>query len=163
MELDRDVRQAIDRIMIGELIQMYGSHYDEGRMDEFDALFTDDAVLDFSPDPGYFPVPLAGKAMISEHMRARNAEVAAVAQRRHLTTNTIFEHLDGETARTESFLTVLSVAHGSNTPIINATGVYRDVFRKVDGRWLFAERKATLDAVVSRKESKSDAADSGQD
>ena len=24
--------EAVDRIMIGELIQMYGSHYDEGRM-----------------------------------------------------------------------------------------------------------------------------------
>ena len=152
MALDTEVQRAIDRIMIGELIQIYGSHYDEGRMDEFDRLFTDDAVLDFSPDPGYFPVPLIGKAMISEHMGARNAEVAAVAQRRHLTTNTIFEHIDDDTARTESFLTVLSVAHGSNQPIVNATGMYRDVFRKVDGRWLFAERRATLDAVVSRKE-----------
>lgn len=149
--MDTSARRAIDRLMIGEVIDMYGSHYDEGRMDQFAELFTDDAVLDFEPDPGYFPTPLAGKAMIAEHMGARNAEVAAIAQRRHLTTNTIFESLDDDTARTESFLTVLSVEHGSNAPIVNATGVYRDVFRKVDGRWLIAERKATLDAVRSRK------------
>ena len=130
---------------------MYGSHYDEGRMDAFSELFTDDAVLDFEPDPGYFPTPLVGKAMIAEHMGARNAAVAQEAQRRHLTTNTIFEHLDDSSARTESFLTVLSVEHGSNTPIVNATGVYRDAFRKVDGRWLLAERRATLDAVRSAK------------
>jgi alkylhydroperoxidase/carboxymuconolactone decarboxylase family protein YurZ len=152
LEFDIAARRAIDRLMIGEVIDMYGSHYDEGRMDEFVELFTDDAVLDFKPDPGYFPTPLIGKEMISEHMRARNSEVAAVAQRRHLSTNTVFEHLDDDSARTESFLTVLSVEHGSNAPIVNATGVYHDVFRKVDGRWLLAERKAELDAVRSRKE-----------
>lgn len=151
MSIDNETRRAIDRLLIGELIQKYGSHYDEGRLDDFVALFTDDAVLDFDPDPGYFPVPLVGRAMIAEHMGARYAEVSAVAQRRHLTTNTIFEHLDDDAAATESFLTVLSVEHGSNTPIVNATGIYRDKFRRVEGRWLFAERRARLDAVVSRK------------
>ena len=61
MEADEAARRAIDRLMIREVIDMYGSHYDEGRMDEFVALFTDDAVLDFVPDPGYFPTPLIGK------------------------------------------------------------------------------------------------------
>jgi hypothetical protein len=148
--------RALDRLLIKEAIDAYGSHYDEGRMDEFVELFTEDAVLDFSPDPGYFPTPLVGKEMISTHMRARNAEVAATAQRRHLTTNTLVTHLDDTTAHTESFLTVLSVEKGSNTPFVNATGVYRDVFHKVDGRWLLAERKATLDAVRSAKASSSE-------
>ena len=152
MTSDTTAQRAIDRLMIREVIDAYGSHYDQGRLDDFTALFTEDAILDFQPDPGYFPMPLVGRETIGDHMRARQAEVAAVAQRRHLATNVIFEHLDDSTARTESFVSVLSVNHGSNTPYINATGVYRDVFRKVDGTWLLAERRAQLDAVLSAKQ-----------
>ena len=151
MNTSEAATRALDRLLVREAIDAYGSHYDEGRMDEFEELFTEDAVLDFSPDPGYFPTPLVGREMISKHMRARQAEVAATSQRRHLTTNTLFTHLDDTTAHTESFLTVLAIDKGSNAPFVNATGVYRDVFRKVDGRWLLAERKATLDAVRSAK------------
>ena len=165
MDLDETARRALDRLMIREVIDSYGAHYDEQRMDDFDALFTDDAVLDFEPDPGYFPTPLVGKDMISLHMGERNAIVSKTAQRRHVTTNTSFQHLDDDTARTESFLTVLSVDHGGNAPVINATGVYRDVLHKVDGQWLIAERKATLDAVLSAKPQPvtSDKASAGDD
>lgn len=82
MDQETTARRALDRLMIREVIDSYGAHYDEQRMDEFEALFTDDAVLDFEPDPGFFPLPLVGKETIGRHMRERNAEVSKTAQRR---------------------------------------------------------------------------------
>lgn len=149
MNSEATATQALDRMLIREAVEAYGSHYDDQRMDEFAALFTKDAVLDFEPDPGYFPTPLVGREMIVRHMSERGAVVSATAQRRHLTTNTIFRDLTANSARTESFLAVLTVDHGGGVPLVNAMGVYHDLLHKVDGRWLIAERRTVIDAVRS--------------
>ena len=145
MDLETTARRTLDRLMIREVIDSYGAFYDAGRLDEFGALFAEDAVLDFEPDPGFFPLPVRGRDTIVSHMRERYAEIAGSAQRRHVTTNVVFEHLDDTEARTESFLTVISVEHGAAVPELRATGVYRDVFRKAGERWLITERRGILD------------------
>jgi alkylhydroperoxidase/carboxymuconolactone decarboxylase family protein YurZ len=138
--------EALDRLLIQELISSYGALYDDGHLDEFETLFAEDAVMHISPDPGFFPLPVVGRAAISEAMRGRHAVVSAEATRRHVTTNTIFHSLTADTAMTSSFLTVLSTPHGGASEL-RGTGVYRDRLVKQGGRWLFAERRLTLDGL----------------
>ena len=149
MDLETTARRTLDRLMIKEVIDSYGAFYDAGRLDEFAKLFAVDAVLDFDPDPGFFPLPARGRDTIVGHMRERYDEVAMTARRRHVTSNIVFEHLDDTSARTQSFLTVVSIEHGKSQPELRATGVYHDVFRKEDERWLIAERRGVLDVDLS--------------
>ena len=88
------ITEAIDRLLIRETIDSYGTLYDAGQLEEFAELFADDAQLTIEPDPGYFELPLVGRDVIKEKMGQRYAEVSVVAQRRHVTTNTIFKSLN---------------------------------------------------------------------
>ena len=135
--------------MIKEAIDSYGALYDAGRLDEFAELFAEDAVLDFDPDPGFFPLPARGRDTIVGHMTDRYEEVKKTARRRHVTSNVVFSHLDDYSAHTQSFLTVISVDHGATEPVLRATGVYHDVFRKTGDRWLIAERRGVLDVNLA--------------
>jgi len=152
--------EAIDRLLIRELIDSYGSLYDDGRLEEFGELFATDAQMTIDPDPGFFELPLVGRDDIREKMGERYAVVsAAAAQRRHVTTNTIFKSLSQTEASTESFGTILSAEKGGE-PELRATGVYYDTFTKVDGEWRFQTRNLVLDGI---KQDKSQASESAAD
>ena len=56
--------EARDRLLIRELIDSYGTLYDDGRLDEFASLFASDAQITIDPDPGYFELPLVGRDTI---------------------------------------------------------------------------------------------------
>jgi len=138
--------EAIDRLLIRETIDSYGALYDAGQLDKFAELFTEDAQLTIEPDPGYFKLPLVGRDVIKEKMGQRYAEVSAVAQRRHVTTNTIFKSLNQTEAETQSFGTILSAEPGG-APELRAIGVYHDAFIKVGGEWKFKSRHLVLDGL----------------
>jgi len=140
------ITEAIDRLLIRETIDSYGTLYDAGQLEEFAELFADDAQLTIEPDPGYFELPLVGRDVIKEKMGQRYAEVSVVAQRRHVTTNTIFKSLNQTEAETQSFGTILSADWGG-IPELRATGVYHDTFIKVGGEWKFKSRHLVLDGL----------------
>jgi alkylhydroperoxidase/carboxymuconolactone decarboxylase family protein YurZ len=149
---DKEMLKAIDRLLIRETIDSYGTLYDAGRLEEFGNLFAEDAQLSFEPDPGFFKLPLVGRNEIREKMGQRYAEVSLTAQRRHVTTNTIFKTLDHSEAATESFGTILSVDFGGE-PELRATGVYHDTFSKVAGQWKFKTRHLLIDGIKSDEDS----------
>jgi uncharacterized protein (TIGR02246 family) len=139
-------REALDRHLILETISRYGYHYDEGDIDAFLDVFTDDAFVDITPDPGFFELPLRGHAAIRAAYAGRLEEVAATAQRRHVQTNTVIHELTPDTARATTFLSVFSVPHGGDAEI-RGTGVYTDVLVKRDDRWLLADRRLKMDGL----------------
>ena len=154
------ISEAIDRLLIRELIDSYGTLYDDGRLDEFAKLFAHDAQITIDPDPGYFELPLVGRDQIREKMGNRYAEVTeSFAQRRHVTTNTVFKSLSQTEAATESFGTIFSVS-GGGAPELKATGVYYDTLVKVDGEWIFQTRHLVLDGL---KPDENKASSSGSD
>lgn len=132
------------RSAIENTINRYSVLYDTGEFDALVDVFAEDAVFDVEPDPGFFPLPVTGRDEIVASLRARRAEVIESAVRRHVVTNTIVDECDGETARTRSFLSVISVPHGG-PPQLHLTGVYHDAFRHEDGAWRFTERKLRMD------------------
>lgn len=143
---DDATREALDRHLILETISRYGYHYDEGDLDAFVELFTDDAVVDITPDPGFFPLPLRGREAIRLAYAGRLAEVRRTAQRRHVQTNTIIHELNDARARASTFLSVFSVPHGGLAEV-RGTGVYDDVLVRHGGRWLLADRRLTMDGL----------------
>lgn len=140
-------REALDRQLIGETISRYGYHYDAGELDDFVELFTSDAVVDITPDPGYFALPLRGREAIRQAYKDRLTEVLATAQRRHVQTNSVIHELTNDRARVSTFLTVFSTPSGGGAEI-RGTGVYKDVLVRDDARWLIAERRLTLDGFL---------------
>ncbi len=140
------IMEAIDRLLIRETIDSYGTFYDAGQLEEFAELFADDAQFTIEPDPGFFELPLVGRDVIKEKMGQRYAEVSVAAQRRHVTTNTIFKSLNRTEAETQSFGTILS-AEAGGIPELRATGVYHDTFIKVEGEWKFKFRHLVLDGI----------------
>tara|TARA_B100000700_G_scaffold246722_1_gene275785 strand:+ start:5962 stop:6792 length:831 start_codon:yes stop_codon:yes gene_type:complete len=154
--------EAIDRLLIRELIDSYGSLYDDGRLEEFGELFAADAQMSIDPDPGFFELPLVGREDIRDKMGERYAVVSeGGAQRRHVTTNTIFKSLTPTEASTESFGTILSAEEGGE-PELRATGVYYDTFTKVGGEWKIQTRHLVLDGIKQDKNQASESAgDSG--
>ncbi len=154
--------EAIDRLLIRELIDSYGSLYDDGRLEEFGELFAADAQMSIDPDPGFFELPLVGREDIRDKMGERYAVVSeSGAQRRHVTTNTIFKSLTPTEASTESFGTILSAEEGGE-PELRATGVYYDTFTKVCGEWKIQTRHLVLDGIKQDKNQASESAgDSG--
>jgi len=61
---------------------------------------------------------------------------------RHWTTNHLFEGA-GDDATHRCY--ILLIALGESGPRVDRTGTYRDRLRRVDGRWLFAERQISID------------------
>ncbi|WP_243653834.1 nuclear transport factor 2 family protein [Pseudonocardia endophytica] len=62
---------------------------------------------------------------------------------RHLITNQLIE-LDGDTARSRCYFTVLQRATGHDYQIV-VGGRYHDRFAKVDGSWRFTEKVIQVD------------------
>lgn len=146
-------REALDRHLILETISRYGLHYDEGDLDAFTELFTEDAFVDISPDPGFFELPLRGRDAIRSAYAGRLAEVLATAQRRHVQTNTVIHELTTDTAQATTFLSVFSVPHGGQAEI-RGTGVYTDVLVRRGDRWLIADRRLKMDGLKPDEQEK---------
>ncbi len=131
-----------------QAINAYGVYYDEGRLEEFAELFTEDALVDITPPPAIMKVPLRGRREIADAYAARHREVTAGGGgRRHVCTNTVFESVSPDECVATTFLISFATLPGrAPTPI--GSGVYRDRIRLEDGRWRFAERRLALDGLV---------------
>ena len=135
------------RMEIQDVISRYSVHIDAGEFDRLQALFSDDAVFDITPDPVFMKVPVKGGRAIREALEARYRVVVKEAQRRHVMTNTIFDELGADHAATRTFLTVLSVPKGPGGIELRGTGVYNDKFVCRNGVWQIRERFLVMDAL----------------
>jgi 3-phenylpropionate/cinnamic acid dioxygenase small subunit len=140
------IDELSSRLEILDVIAKYAVHMDEGEFEALEPLFAEDAVFDVSPDPEIVPNPLRGRDAIIDALRARHELVQKDSQHRHVMTNTAFDELDGDRARTRTFLTVLSAPHTGGVNV-RGCGLYSDVLERRDGRWVIAERKVMLDAL----------------
>lgn len=137
MSDDRLARVA-DELEIRNAIARIAILADVGDLDEYQDLFTEDAVWDF---------PLGGREGRAD-IRAGADERRATgvtgpdSATRHILTN-IAVTVDGsDTATAESYFVFLQ--HTTTEPSIFNMGHYRDTFRREGGVWRLARRGITL-------------------
>lgn len=135
------------RLDILDLVARYAVHMDAGEFDALEALFAEDASYDIAPDPGIVPVPIHGSRAIRDALEQRYREVVQTAQRRHVMSNTVIDELGETTARSRTFLTVLSVPKDGGGVELRGTGVYVDSFERRGGRWQFTARLLEVDTL----------------
>jgi uncharacterized protein (TIGR02246 family) len=115
--------------------------YDENDPDTMADCFTADAVLTLRIADGDLVGPFDGREAIMGLMK--NSLDSQTDQRRHVTTNIIIRHEDGQSAVTESYLTILAVEDGVLRAL--SSGKYQDELRNEDGQWRLSKRHIALD------------------
>ena len=137
-------RQALDRLLIAEVVARSSLHYDQGELDRFQELFSDDAEFIITPAPAFMKAPLRGREAIGRAMRVRYDVVSQTGTRRHVVTNMVFDELSPNRARARYYLTGISSNRTDSVEVL-ATGIYHDEFVKQDGAWLISGRRLQLD------------------
>jgi 3-phenylpropionate/cinnamic acid dioxygenase small subunit len=119
-----------DWIQIRNLLSEYCHSIDERLFDDFEQLFTTDAVV----TPKLAGTTYRGPAEIRAWLEAQPPPMRGL----HTTTNPNIV-VDGDDATVRADFMVY-VTRGESS-VVGAWGFYRDRLRRVDGRWLFAERQ----------------------
>jgi hypothetical protein len=140
-----------DREAIRELRATYCFLVDDGRFDELvDGCFTEDARCDFrsTVEGGLAPVLANGR----EEVRSFFTQVvpALLREMRHTVHNDRID-LDGDRASGDCYFELTAIEAASGEPVLGA-GRYIDRYRRVDGRWRFAERRAEIDFIAPLSE-----------
>lgn len=119
-----------------ELYHHYAISWDEDRPEDLAGCFTPDAV--FESGRGRF----AGRDAIIGNMAKVNRALGSARKQRHLTTNVSIQ-LQGDRATGTAYFIYCVGCEGKTE--LTAFGTYHDELRKVDGRWFFSARRATVE------------------
>ena len=125
-----------DLAEIQQLYSRYSWTLDEKRHDEWLACFTEDGVVEGS-NFGRF----VGREQLRQFIAKYRSETA-MYQVRHIVSN-IMADIQGDSAAGSCYVLHYRTYRGRTE--LSAIGRYQDQLRKVDGRWLFADRKALWD------------------
>lgn len=138
--------ELIDRESIRDTMARYTMAGDRLRLDEFLAVFTEDAVMESEGVDEDDAFRFEGIGQIGQWITRwtdRAGEEANPTHRasfvRHHLSTTLIEFTGPDTARARSYWTAytdIGPDHG---------GLYLDLFRREGGRWLIAHRRVRLD------------------
>ncbi len=126
------LEELLEKETIKELRIMYSHYFDGKNLEGLVDLFTDDAVCEFGPDYGGDWV---GKEQISANFAAYAQQEGPPFAVLHSVTNPWIRLIDATTANGRWYLHDLFTAEGNDSPL-GLYGIYDDVYKKVDGRWL---------------------------
>ena len=135
----QDGRSAMDPVTrlieieaIKDTRHMYSHYFDGRRLDDLVGLFTADAVCEFGAAYGGDWI---GRAQIrTNYARYLSADAPAHGVM-HSVTNPWIRLDSADSARGRWYLLDLHTSPGVENPLI-LFGIYDDLYRKVDGRWL---------------------------
>jgi ketosteroid isomerase-like protein len=136
-----EIEELIARECIRDLVARYNAQGDSGRIDDLMALFAEDAVVDVADGETY-----RGRAEIRELFEGAVEEPedgAPVRFIRHFTATHQIDVEGPERARGRCYFVVFTERGADHW------GRYIDTYVRVDGRWLFSERRAVVDARES--------------
>ena len=136
----------IEKEAIRELRTRYSHYYDGQEVERLVDLFTDDAVCEFGED---FGGDWVGKAAIEAKFRQYMSQFPYPYALLHSVTNPLIELIDGQSAHGRWYLHDLRTTEGADDPHI-LYGIYDDVYRKIDGRWLF--HRTRIDFLWPRRQ-----------
>ncbi len=132
------VEEMIAREEIRLLLATYNSEGDRGRLAALASVFTEDGVL----EGGSGFVAKGAEEIVRTLSGPRGPEDRRhrrpAFMRHHLTTSlVVFD--DADTARGRNYYLVVTDLGPDHS------GVYTDLYRKVDGRWRIADRRSRID------------------
>jgi ketosteroid isomerase-like protein len=132
--VDSDVSWMLDRARILELTARYNHCFDEGKADDYAALFTDDGVMEVAGGP-----TTTGREALADMCRRSPRTI------KHVTVDaTVSVH--GDRATQLVSLVVLNRSQKrTDQPRLMSTGVYRDELARTPEGWRFSRRHVTLD------------------
>lgn len=131
--------ELVARESIRDLVARYNANGDSGRFDPMLALFAEDAVMEL-PDDTH-----RGRAAIRamfEQVATRTGDRPGARFIRHFVATHQIDVVDRETATGRAYYAVLTDRG------LDHWGRYIDAYRRVDGRWLFAHRRVTMDGAA---------------
>jgi 3-phenylpropionate/cinnamic acid dioxygenase small subunit len=143
--VDEELRRAIVRGEIHDLLARFAHCLDAGEFDRLEGMFAEDATFAVEPDPGIVPACIDGSSAIRAAFEARRASYADQAQRRHVVSTIVVDEISADRAHARSFLTIISTPSEGGAIELRGSGVYDDVFARSEQGWRFAERRLTLD------------------
>jgi 3-phenylpropionate/cinnamic acid dioxygenase small subunit len=135
MGLEDKLQRVADELEIRNVIHRLAQLADEGTLEDYAALFTDDAVWDAGAAFGV----RRGKADIIAGGRERRAKGLAGpgTHKRHVITTTAVQ-VEGERARARSYM--LFYVDCDSSPRVGVVTVYQDEFRHSASGWKLAHR-----------------------
>lgn len=116
--------------------------FDERDVQRMVDAFTEDASMEIDIAGIETKGPFVGRDAVIKDMT--DHQELEKYQTRHVVTNAVIDPRGDDEADVTSYLTLLVVDDHVTT--LQATGVYRDRFVRVDGRWRIARRDLHLDA-----------------
>jgi hypothetical protein len=128
-----DLQEISDRLEIQELFARYSHAIDTMDWDLLDEVFTADAHIDYTSMGG-----ISGGLVEQKAYLAATLPALFKPGYQHLVSNTLFE-ISGDTARTRT-LCFNPMVFEDQAHVLFCGLWYRDVLRRVDGRWRIAER-----------------------
>lgn len=143
---------ARDRAEIEDLMARYLFALDYNDLDSFIEMFTEDAVFDFARGR------VQGKATILETVKNFKQRIGEVykdvegnpAVLRHVLAHTAIR-IEGDRAWTRAQWFEMANDGPDKSLKMGTFGVYEDKLERVNGRWLFSERKILNDFLSGRE------------
>ncbi|MBW2366882.1 MAG: nuclear transport factor 2 family protein [Deltaproteobacteria bacterium] len=141
---NRKLEEVADRMEITDLISRSAWFMDEGDVEAWVELFTDDAGIDGTLFVGR---EIKGKEVLKEFCTQLTETFGAmgVLQGRHMMTNISIELLgDGKAKARFYMLASIGIPYIAQ-PIPSVLGTYHSQLVKIDGKWLFSQLTAKPD------------------
>jgi hypothetical protein len=143
---------AQDRAEIEDLMARYLLALDYNDLDSFIATFTEDAEFEFASGrvvgkPAILEAVRRFKVRIGEHYKDENGDPAVL---RHVLAQTAIR-VEGDRAWTRAQWFEMANDGPGKTLKMGTFGIYEDQLRKVDGHWLFSERRILNEFLPGRE------------
>ena len=147
-----DEQYAADRAAIEDLMARYLFALDYNDLDSFIAMFTDDAVFDFARGriegkAAILEAVQSFKARIGEHYKDEDGNPAVL---RHVLAHTAIR-VEGNRAWTRAQWFEMANDGPDKSLKMGTFGIYEDKLERVDGRWLFSERRILNEFLPGRE------------
>lgn len=132
------LRRVADELEVRSIVARLAQYADDGDLDDYVALFTEDAHWAM---PG---APRTGRADIRAGGEARRAtgEAGPGSHSRHMITTVAVEADGSDTAVADSYW--LFYVDTDTTPTLKLCGTYHDTFRRTPDGWKLARRDITF-------------------
>jgi hypothetical protein len=115
---------------------------DDGRLDDFAALFRDGTWY-LSED-----APLRGTASVAKWLHENVVLYNGTPATRHMVSNIAIDFQDANNATAKSYVILFQSVPG-NAPMVMFQGKYRDTFVGSDGAWRFLDRRVQADGAAT--------------
>ena len=126
---------------VRDLVARYNANGDSGRFEPMLELFAPDAVMHI-PSGSHHGLGAISEMFSTAAAKTGSGDTARAAFIRHFTSTLQIDVDSKETASSRCYYQVLTDRG------LDHWGRYIDRYRRVDGRWRFAERNVTTDGVV---------------